>query len=373
MSSVNDVLWQQLTEAEKADILSKHATRQTGAAATPLMVESYAALVSQDFPPQQFLVDGLIPAGQLVMLGGRGKAGKSWLVLQLVAAIDRGAPFLGRATTPGRVLYLALEDGRRRMNQRPKMMKWAPSPRVDIAFGIDTFDGGGEGLAHVRDAIAAGSYDLVVIDTLVKTLSASADENNNTEMGAICNALADMAHDSGATILIVHHTSKGAAETFGNFRGASAIRNAYDVGLSLDRRHGEKQATLHVESRDFDAAEMSIKQADNGAGWEYLGPVAEVAEMAAGRVGVADLMAAGDGSTTAEIAKATGKTPQAVRGSMQTAAKHFLVVNKVEKVKGKKGVDRWYLIDAGKIGGQTEANGLHGDGLQDESEKDSGE
>lgn len=225
----------------------------------------------------------------------------------------------------------------------------------------------------MRDAIAAGSYDLVVIDTLVKTLSASADENNNTEMGAICNALADMAHDSGATILIVHHTSKGAAETFGNFRGASAIRNAYDVGLSLDRRHGEKQATLHVESRDFDAAEMSIKQADNGAGWEYLGPVAEVAEMAAGRVGVADLMAAGDGSTTAEIAKATGKTPQAVRGSMQTAAKHFLVVNKVEKVKGKKGVDRWYLIDAGKIGGQTEANGLHGDGLQDESEKDSGE
>jgi len=60
MSSVNDVLWQQLTEAEKADILSKHATRQTGAAATPLMVESYAALVSQDFPPQQSLIHCLL-------------------------------------------------------------------------------------------------------------------------------------------------------------------------------------------------------------------------------------------------------------------------------------------------------------------------
>ena len=347
MSSVNDVLWQQLTEAEKASLLAAHAARNPGATATPLIVESFGDLVSQDFPPQQFLVDGLIPAGQLVMLGGRGKAGKSWLVLQLVAAIDRGAHFLGRATSPGRVLYLALEDGRRRMNQRPRVMKWTPSPRVDIAFNIDNFDGGGEGLAHVRDAIAAGNYDLVVIDTLVKTLSASADENNNTEMGAICNALADMAHDSGATILIVHHTSKGAAETFGNIRGASAIRNAYDVGMMLDRRHGEKQATLHVESRDFDAADMSIKQSDNGAGWEYLGPVAEVAEMAAGRVGLADLMTAGDGSTTAEIATATGKTPQAVRGIMQTAAKHFLVVNKPDKVKGKKAVDRWYVIKLG--------------------------
>ena len=119
--------------------------------------------------------------------GGGGKAGKSWLVLQLVAAIDRGAPCLGRPTTPGRVLYLALEDGRRRMNQRPKVMKWTPSPRVDIAFNIDNFDSGGEGLAHIQDAIAAGSYDLVVIDTLVKTCllytSDAADERSSVDLG----------------------------------------------------------------------------------------------------------------------------------------------------------------------------------------------
>ena len=74
MSDVNDVLWQRLTEAEKADVLTKYATRNP-ATATPLRVQSFADLVAQDFPPQQFLVDGLIPAGQLVMLGGRGKAG----------------------------------------------------------------------------------------------------------------------------------------------------------------------------------------------------------------------------------------------------------------------------------------------------------
>ena len=79
--SAYDSFWQQLTDAEKATILNQYATRNPGATATPLMVESFAALVAQDFPPQQFLVDGLIPAGQLVMLGGRGKAGKSWLCL----------------------------------------------------------------------------------------------------------------------------------------------------------------------------------------------------------------------------------------------------------------------------------------------------
>ena len=346
MGSVNDALWYQLSEAEQAELLAIHAARSgTPAAATPLLVESFADLVAQDFPPQQFLVDGLIPAGQLVMLGGRGKAGKSWLVLQLVAAVDRGILFLGKPTKRGKVLYLALEDGRRRMNQRPKVLRWQPSPAVDISFRVANFDHGGDGLGHIRQAIADKRYDLVVIDTLIKTLSAAADENSNTEMAAICNELADMAHDSGAAIVIVHHTSKVKTENpFDNLRGASAIRNAYDVGLLLRREHNQREATLHVESRDFDVDDMTIKQADNGAGWEYLGDAAVGVALAAGRIGVADLLAAGDGSTTAEIAAAVNKSVQSVRGTMNTAAKHFLVVNKPEKDDtGKKSVDRWYL------------------------------
>jgi hypothetical protein len=118
---------------------------------------------------------------------------------------------------------------------------------------------------------------------------------------------------------------------------------------------------------------MSITQADNGAGWEYVGPVAEVAAMAAGRVGVADLMAAGDGSTTAEIAAATGKTIQSVRGSMKTAANSFLVVNRPDKTqKGKKAVDRWYFFKLGRAD-DAEADEVHGDGLQGEDEEVSGE
>lgn len=344
MSSVNDALWQQLTEAEKADLLSQYAARNP-AMATPLMVESFADLVRQDFPPQKFLVDGLIPAGQLVMLGGRGKAGKSWLILQLIAAIDRGSPFLGRPTQRGRVLYLALEDGRRRMNQRPKILKWQPSTEIDIAFKVDKFDAGGQGLAHIRQAIADKDYDLVVIDTLVKTLSGSADENNNTYMASICNDLADMAHDSGACILIVHHVSKQLVENpFDALRGASAIRDAYDAGMMLVRKHGAKEATIYTEARDFDAEDMTIKQADNGAGWEYLGDATLGQSIAAGRVGLNDLRTAGDGATVAEIAEVTGKSEAGVRSAMKTAEKHGYVTSKREPQPGSnQWVNRFYM------------------------------
>ena len=348
MGNINDDLWFQLTEAEKAELLATYATRNpaTAATATQLVIESFADIVAAELPPQRFLVDGLLPAGQLVMLGGRGKLGKSWLVLQLIAAVDRGVAFLGRPTSAGRVLYLALEDGRRRMNQRPRIMKWTPSAAVDIAFRVDKFDSGGQGLAHIRQAIADKGYDLVVIDTLVKTLSAAADENNNPQMAAICNDLADMAHDSGACILVVHHTSKQVVDNpFDGLRGASAIRDAYDVGMMLTRKHGEKEATLYTEARDFDVQDVTIRQAENGAGWEYVGDAAAGVAIRAGRVGVQDLTTAGDGSTAAEIAAATGKTESAIRANMKTAEKHGLVRVEPKPTPGiNKWVDHYFLI-----------------------------
>lgn len=344
--SINDDLWERLTDTEKTILLSRHAARESSS--LPLRIESFADVVAEELPPQRFLVDGLVPAGQLVMLGGRGKAGKSWLVLQLIAAIDAGLPFLGRATTRGKVLYLALEDGRRRMNQRPRILRWQPSPAVDIAFKVDTFDAGGEGLAHIRQAIGDKGYDLVVIDTLVKTLSAGADENNNTYMAAIANELADMAHDSGAAILVVHHTSKATVENpFDALRGASAIRNAYDVGLMLVRRHGEREGTLYAEARDFDIDDATIRQADGGAGWEFVGDAAAGEAIRAGRVAVQDLTTTGDGSTAADIAAAVGKSEQAVRQAMKTAEKHALVERRRSNVAGR-WVDTYHLTAAGR-------------------------
>ncbi len=353
MDSVNDALWNQLNDAEKADLLSQYARRDPAAAA-PLLVESLADLVARDFPPQLFLVADLIPAGQLVMLGGRGKAGKSWLVLQLIAAIDRGISFLGKPTKRGKVLYLALEDGRRRLNQRPRLMNWRPSANVDIAFRVDTFDHGGQGLTHIRQAIAAGGYDLVVIDTLVKTLSSAADENNNTEMGAICNELADMAHDSGACILIVHHTSKQAVENpFDALRGATAIRNAYDVGLMLVRKHGADEATIYVEARDFDAEGMTIRQAENGRGWEYLGDANVGVAIQAGRIGVDLIAAHGDGLTANDLADMSGKTVQAIRASMKTAEKYGHVTSKRERDgESNRWVDRYFLATSLSVPGE---------------------
>ena len=77
-----------------------------------------AALQTMEFPPLTYLLPGLIPEG-LCLLVSRPKLGKSWLVLDIATATAAGRLVLGDLKpASGEVLYLALEDGPRRLQRR---------------------------------------------------------------------------------------------------------------------------------------------------------------------------------------------------------------------------------------------------------------
>ena len=251
-----------------------------------LRTVTIASLLAQDFAPLVFLVHGLIALGYLVVLAGRPKSGKSWLGLQLAMCIDTGRPFLGRHTRQSNVLLIALEDGERRVYQRAKDLGWVPSETAVLATKIARFDGPngtpGPGLVQVEQA--AAHYDLIVIDTLIATLSGHANENDNVQMAMIVNTLARIAHETNTAVVLVHHTGKGYSDdVFNTLRGASSIRGGYDVGLLLERKQGEQEAVLHAESRDIDVENMTLRQAANGAGWEYVGNSFEIEKIRAGK------------------------------------------------------------------------------------------
>ena len=79
------------------------------------------ALCDEHFDPVRYVVPGLIPEG-VTLLASRPKLGKSWLLLQTASAVALGRTSLTSdesASPPhGDVLYLALEDGRRRLQRR---------------------------------------------------------------------------------------------------------------------------------------------------------------------------------------------------------------------------------------------------------------
>lgn len=82
--------------------------------------------------PICWLVEGLLAPG-LYFLGGSPKVGKSWLALQLCLAVCRGESFLGFRTRKSEVLYLALEDGPRWLQDAAKndILLYNPAHRVE--------------------------------------------------------------------------------------------------------------------------------------------------------------------------------------------------------------------------------------------------
>ncbi len=337
-----------LSAEEQEQALALLATKKHGGQILPPPVVQQAAFMARSFPALDFLVEGMVARGHLVLLGGRAKAGKSWFVLQLAHAVDTQRPFLGRKTQRGRVALLALEGGEASLYHRMKAIGWR-TENADLYFTIAPFDGSngatGPGLEQV--AALAAQYDLLIIDTLVAALSGQANENDNTTMGAIVNGLAAAAHENQCAVILVHHTGKAFNEdVFNTPRGASAIRGGYDAGMVLVRRDDEREAALHIEARDFITENIAIRQKANGVEWELIGRIGEIRQIRAGRKVVEALEALGE-ATAEDISNFLGQNKKGIHAQLRRAERDGLVLRTTSEATGKgRPPELWYLPDA---------------------------
>src|SRR5262249_18337805 len=102
-------------------------------------------LLELELPPLRWAVEGVLPEG-LTMLVGKPKIGKSWAVFSLAVAVATGGRALGQiAVEQGDVLYLALEDGKRRLKSRLRAMlgTTAPPPGLTLSTRWPRLDQGG--------------------------------------------------------------------------------------------------------------------------------------------------------------------------------------------------------------------------------------
>lgn len=155
-----------------------------------LSIISASDLQKENFPPITYLVDDLLPEGTS-LFAAAPKIGKSWYVLDMGLKIASGLPFLNKFTTKSGVLYLALEDTHRRLQDRMnKLLQNNPSPTSFYfsteASSIDN------GLIESLEATIKDKPDikLIIIDTLQKIRSQSKVGNNvyqqdYAEIGAI--------------------------------------------------------------------------------------------------------------------------------------------------------------------------------------------
>jgi len=215
-----------------------------------------ADLVGMDFPPPRFVIGGFLTEG-LTVLAGRPKHGKSWLSLLAAWSVAAGAPLDGRDAWQGEVLYLALEDTRRRLKDRLLKLKgdlgWFVPETLDLRTSWPRADN--NGLYHVADWLGKrkGNARLVIVDTLAKFRKPPRNNANSyDEDYEAVSGLKQLADQFGVGCLVVTHTRKQKAEDpFDEITGTLGISGAADTLLVLDTQQKGTAAKLYATGRDM--------------------------------------------------------------------------------------------------------------------------
>jgi len=274
-------------------------------------------LMAVTFPEPKWAVPGLIAEG-VTLLAGPPKVGKSWLSLNLGVSISAGHTALGSLPVEaGPVLYLALEDTPRRLQNRMRKVLAGQPASPDLT--LDTFC---PPLPNGGDLYIAGWLEenptarLVVIDVFTKVRGRTPVGTNSAYEAdyAAIGTIKRIADSYGVAVLLVHHVRKAASEDFlTTVSGTNGLAGAADAVLVLERARAQADGLLHVTGRDVEEADHALSFDPGIGAWSLLDGPAEEHLMHDTRALISRYVRDYPGSKPAAIAEALKIGPGTVR------------------------------------------------------------
>jgi DNA-binding transcriptional ArsR family regulator len=285
----------------------------------PLKTLSIDEIKTTEWPPPVWAIPDFLPVG-LTFLAGKPKLGKSWLLLQVARAVSSsGMLFDKKVDEPGRVLYLALEDNARRLQDRIKKQGWdwrgLPIDFVTMAEfknRMGSFlEGGAEALAK---QIEESRYNLVIVDTLSR--ACFNDPNKNELMAATLAPVQELAMMANTALLFVDHHNKSAGalmDAIGDILGGTSKGATLDTAWGLYRDRGKQEANLAITGRDVEDLNLALEFDTKSGLWHYNGDYYAL-KITERRQEYLDLIADLDGSVQVkEVAQNLGVSSSAAR------------------------------------------------------------
>ena len=234
---------------------------------------SAADLASIEIPATPFVIDHILPCG-LTLLAAPPKTGKSWMCLDMAEAVATGGTFWGYSTKPGAVLYLALEDSKKRLQDRLRAIgsRMPGNLHMTIKSSLCLDNG-------LIDKLAEWITEhpdtrLIILDTLQRIKGAS-QRGVDAYAGDYerLSPLQELAIEKGVAIVAVHHFRKQgnnpSDDIFERIAGSTALFGVADCGWVISGKRGAEEMTFHLTGREVIEDEFKIKR--NGVRWQMLG------------------------------------------------------------------------------------------------------
>lgn len=210
--------------------------------------------------PLTWIVKGVLPAAELVVLFGESGSGKTFLVLDIVAAVARGVPWRQRKVKQGRVVYVCAEGARgfrkriKAYAQQNAIPDFSSMP-LGVIADVPNLLERDQALELARAIVAWGGASVIVIDTLSAT-SPGGDENSGEDMGAVLGHCKGLHRATGATVVLVHHSGKDASR---GARGWSGLKGNVDAQLEVTQLGDARALSLEKMKDDKDDLTLAFK------------------------------------------------------------------------------------------------------------------
>lgn len=231
----------------------------------------FAVIGAGDFasrPPPKWIIKGIVPRAELLVLFGESGAGKSFTALDLGAAIARGVEWRGHKVKQGRVVYVAAEGAG---GFRNRLVAYAIKEGItlaDIPLGVIA---NAPNLLEKAEAIelakSIGRADVVIVDTFAQA-TAGANENSGEDIGKALAHCKGIHRATGALVILVHHAGKDLTK---GARGWSGLRAAADAEIEVSRQDPVRMLRMSKQKDGedgtkfyFDLTTIPIGQDEDG-------------------------------------------------------------------------------------------------------------
>lgn len=205
-----------------------------------------------------WLIKGVLPHAELIVLFGESGSGKTFLTLDLSMSVARGVDWRGRRTKSGRVVYIAAEGGGGFRNRLTAYARQHEIELDELPFGVihaaPNFLQRDDALDVGRAIVAAGGADVIVVDTFAQ-VTPGANENAAEDVGKALAHCRGLHRATGAVVLLVHHAGKDSTK---GARGWSGLRAAADAEIEVVRTPQGRLARITKQKDGEDGLEFGF-------------------------------------------------------------------------------------------------------------------
>lgn len=233
---------------------------------------SMPELYEMVYPGKPPIIDHFLYPGTYLFVGAP-KVGKSFMMAQIAYHVSSGTPMWNYSVRKGTVLYLALEDDYRRLQERLYRM-FGTETTPDLFFSVAS-KSLNEGLLDQLGTFLNEHPEtsVVIIDTLQKVREAEGDTYSYARDYDIIAGLKAFADRTGICLILVHHTRKQKSDdNFDRISGTNGLLGAADGAFIMYKnKRSDGDATIEVSGRDQPDKKFMLSRNKETLCWELSG------------------------------------------------------------------------------------------------------